>query len=191
LPTYFHDQFQVTKVEAGQLTMLATLMSAVARVLGGRFSDRFGGINVLSGVLLLVSATLFLCGLASASLVVTTLLLMLYFILLGAGSGALFQLVPLRWPTTTAVVVSMIGEIGAFGGGFIPTAMGQSKQITGTYLWGFVGFACVPAAMLLLLRLVQRRWTTTWVGRGGRALALAEGIAHDGALPEQVLRRVA
>ena len=25
LPTYFHDQFNVTKVEAGQLTMLATL----------------------------------------------------------------------------------------------------------------------------------------------------------------------
>jgi NNP family nitrate/nitrite transporter-like MFS transporter len=191
LPTYFHDQFQVTKVEAGQLTMLATLMSAVARVLGGQFSDRVGGINVLSGVLLLVSATLLLCGLASASLVVTTLLLMLYFILLGAGSGALFQLVPLRWPTTTAVVVSMIGEIGAFGGGFIPTAMGQSKQATGTYLWGFVGFAVVPAAMLLLLRLVQRRWTTTWVGRGGRSLALAEGIAHDGDMPAQVLRRVA
>jgi NNP family nitrate/nitrite transporter-like MFS transporter len=191
LPTYFYDQFQVTKVEAGQLTMLATLMSAVARVVGGQFADRIGGINVLSGVLLLVSVTLLSCGLAGASLVITTLLLMLYFILLGAGSGALFQLVPLRWPTTTAVVVSMIGEIGAFGGGFIPTAMGQSKQITGTYLWGFVGFAVVPAAMLLLLRLVQRRWTTTWVGRGGRALALAEGIAHDGGLPEQVLRRVA
>ena len=191
LPTYFYDQFRVTKVEAGQLTMLATLMSAVARVVGGQFADRIGGINVLSGVLLLVSVTLLSCGLAGASLVITTLLLMLYFILLGAGSGALFQLVPLRWPTTTAVVVSMIGEIGAFGGGFIPTAMGQSKQITGTYLWGFVGFAFVPAAMLLLLRLVQRRWTTSWVGRGGRALALAEGIAHDGGLPEQVLRRVA
>jgi NNP family nitrate/nitrite transporter-like MFS transporter len=100
----------------------------------------------------------------------TTLLLAFYFILLGAGSGALFQLVPLRWPTTTAVVVSMIGEIGAFGGGFIPNAMGQSKQHTGTYLWGFVAFAVVPTAMLLLLRLVQRRWTRTWVGRGGRAL---------------------
>jgi NNP family nitrate/nitrite transporter-like MFS transporter len=171
LPTYFHDQFSVTKVEAGQLTMLATLMSAVARVVGGRVADRVGGINVLSGVLLLVSVTLLLCSLAGGSMVITTLLLAFYFILLGAGSGALFQLVPLRWPTTTAVVVSMIGEIGAFGGGFIPNAMGQSKQHTGTYLWGFVAFAFVPAAMLLLLRLAQRRWTRTWVGRGGRALA--------------------
>ena len=171
LPTYFYDQFRVTKVEAGQLTMLATLMSAVARVVGGQFADRIGGINVLSGVLLLVSVTLLLCGLSGASLTITTLLLAFYFILLGAGSGALFQLVPLRWPTTTAVVVSMIGEIGAFGGGFIPNAMGQSKHYTGTYAWGFVAFAVVPATMLALLRLVQGRWTRTWVGPGGRALA--------------------
>jgi MFS transporter, NNP family, nitrate/nitrite transporter len=172
LPTYFHDQFHVTKVEAGQLTMLATLMSAVARIVGGRIADRIGGINVLSGVLAMVSVTLLLCSLASQSLAITTLLLALYFILLGAGSGSLFQLVPLRWPTTTAVVVSMIGEIGAFGGGFIPNAMGQSKQYTGTYLWGFVAFAVVPAAMLVLLRWVQPRWTSSWVGRGGRALPL-------------------
>ncbi|MEO8153386.1 MAG: MFS transporter [Rhizobacter sp.] len=171
LPTYFYDQFSVTKVEAGLLTMLATLMSAVARVVGGRVADRIGGINVLSTVLSLVSVTLLLCGLASGSMLLTTLLLAFYFILLGSGSGALFQLVPLRWPTTTAVVVSMIGEIGAFGGGLIPNAMGQSKQHTGTYLWGFVAFAFVPAAMLLLLRLVQHRWTRTWVGPGGRALA--------------------
>ncbi len=175
LPTYFYDQFKVTKVEAGQLTMLATLMSAVARVVGGQFADRFGGINVLSAVLLLVSVTLVLSGLASASLATTTLLLALYFILLGTGSGALFQLVPLRWPTTTAVVVSMIGEIGAFGGGFIPNAMGQSRRYTGTYLWGFVAFAVVPAVMLTLLRLVQGRWTSTWVGRGGRAIVRQAG----------------
>jgi NNP family nitrate/nitrite transporter-like MFS transporter len=171
LPTYFYDQFRVTKVEAGQLTMLATLMSAVARLVGGRVADRIGGINVLSGVLCLISVTLLLCSIAGGSILVTMLLLAFYFILLGAGSGALFQLVPLRWPATTAVVVSMIGEVGAFGGGFIPNAMGQSLQHTGTYMWGFVAFAFVPAAMFLLLRLRQRGWVRTWAGPGGRALA--------------------
>jgi NNP family nitrate/nitrite transporter-like MFS transporter len=183
LPTYFYDQFKVTKVEAGQLTMLATLMGSAVRVVGGYISDRIGGINTLSGVLILVAITLVLCGLAGTSVAVTTLLFMLCFAALGAGNGALFQLVPLRWPTTTAVVVSMIGEIGAFGGGFIPNAMGQSRQHTGTYLWGFVAFAFVPAAMLLLLRLVQRRWTRTWVARGGRALVRR---APDDAVPERL-----
>jgi NNP family nitrate/nitrite transporter-like MFS transporter len=169
LPTYFYDQFKVTKVEAGQLTMLATLMGSAVRVLGGWISDRVGGINTLSGVLLVVAVTLTLCGLAGTSLTLTTLLFMLCFAALGAGNGALFQLVPLRWPVTTAVAGSMIGEIGALGGGFLPNAMGQSKQLAGTYLWGFVSFTLLALAMLLMLRVVQIRWTRTWAEKGGRA----------------------
>jgi MFS transporter, NNP family, nitrate/nitrite transporter len=169
LPTYFYDQFKVTKIEAGQLTMLATLMGSAVRVVGGYVSDRIGGINTLSGVLIGVCGSLVLCGLAGQSLVITTLLFMLCFAMLGAGNGALFQLVPLRWPLTTAVAGSMIGEIGALGGGFIPNAMGQSKQLAGTYLWGFVAFAALAAAMLVMLRLVQIRWTRTWAEKGGRA----------------------
>jgi NNP family nitrate/nitrite transporter-like MFS transporter len=169
LPTYFHDQFKVTKIEAGQLTMLATLMGSAVRVLGGWISDRVGGINTLSGVLVMVAVTLVACGMAGTSLTVTTLLFMLCFAALGAGNGALFQLVPLRWPLTTAVAGSMIGEVGALGGGFIPNAMGQSKQLADTYLWGFVAFAVLAVAMLVMLRVVQIRWTRTWAEKGGRA----------------------
>ncbi len=169
LPTYFYDQFKVTKIEAGQLTMLAALMGSAVRVVGGYISDRIGGINTLSGVLGVVAVTLVLCGLASGSLVMTTLLFMLCFAALGAGNGALFQLVPLRWPMTTAVAGSMIGEIGALGGGFIPNAMGLSKQYLGTYLWGFVAFAALAVGMLVMLRTMQLRWTRTWAEKGGRA----------------------
>jgi NNP family nitrate/nitrite transporter-like MFS transporter len=173
LPTYFYDQFKVTKVEAGQLTMLATLMGSAVRVVGGYVSDRIGGINTLSAVLVGVIVTLVLCGLAGQSVAITTLLFMLCFAALGAGNGALFQLVPLRWPVSTAVAGSMIGEIGALGGGFIPNAMGQSKQLTGTYLWGFVAFAVLAAGMLVMLRFVQIRWTRTWAEKGGRARSVA------------------
>ncbi len=179
LPTYFYDQFKVTKVEAGQLTMLATLMGSAVRVVGGYVSDRVGGINTLSAVLIGVCGSLVLCGLAGQSLVITTLLFMLCFAMLGAGNGALFQLVPLRWSATTAVAGSMIGEIGALGGGFIPNAMGQSKQLAGTYLWGFVAFAVLAAVMLVMLRTVQIRWTRTWAEKGGRARA--ESALHDDA----------
>ncbi len=169
LPTYFYDQFKVTKIEAGQLTMLATIMGSAVRVVGGYISDRIGGVNTLSGVLLVVAATLVACGLAGQSLAVTTLLFMLCFAALGAGNGALFQLVPLRWPLTTAVAGSMIGEVGALGGGFLPNAMGQSKQLAGTYLWGFVAFAALAVIVLIMLRRVQIRWTRTWAEKGGRA----------------------
>ena len=169
LPTYFYDQFKVTKIEAGQLTMLATLMGSAVRVLGGYVSDKIGGINTLSGVLGLVALTLVLCGMASVSVAVTTLLFMLCFAALGAGNGALFQLVPLRWPLSTAVAGSMIGEIGALGGGFIPNAMGQSKQLTDSYMWGFMAFAAAALLMLGMLQVVQIRWTRTWAEKGGRA----------------------
>ncbi len=169
LPTYFYDQFKVTKVEAGQLTMLATLMGSATRVVGGWLSDRWGGINTLSAVLVFVVITLVICGTMGDNLALTTLLFMLCFASLGAGNGALFQLVPLRWPLTTAVAGSMIGEIGALGGGFIPNAMGQSKQHFGTYFYGFVAFAALGVAVLLMMRVMQIRWTRTWAEKGGRA----------------------
>lgn len=169
LPTYFHDQFGVTKVEAGQLTMLATLMGSAVRVVGGYISDRIGGINTLSGVLVLTALSLLLCGLAGGSLAGTTLLFMFCFAALGAGNGALFQLVPLRWPLSTAVAGSMIGEVGALGGGLIPNAMGLSKQYFDSYFWGFALFALLALAMLAMLRLMQIRWTRTWAEKGGRA----------------------
>jgi MFS transporter, NNP family, nitrate/nitrite transporter len=168
LPTYFYDQFKVSKIEAGQLTMLAALMGSVIRILGGWVSDRIGGVNTLTAVFGIVIVTVVATGMQT-TVASTTLLLMLCFAALGAGNGALFQLVPLRWPMTTAVAGSMIGEIGALGGALIPNAMGLSKQYTGTYLWGFVAFAAVAVVMLVVLRVVQIRWTRTWALKGGKA----------------------
>lgn len=168
LPTYFHDQFGVTKIEAGQLTMLAAVMGSGIRIIGGWVSDKFGGINTLTYVLSGVAILSIIAGNVS-SLAATTLMFMACFGLLGAGNGALFQLVPLRWPLTTAVAGSMIGEIGALGGAIVPNAMGLSKQYAGTYLWGFITFAVLAIVMLLMLRTVQIRWTKTWAEKGGKA----------------------
>jgi NNP family nitrate/nitrite transporter-like MFS transporter len=169
LPTYYYDQFAVSKVQAGQLTMLAAFMGAALRVVGGWISDRVGGVNTLTTVLITIAATLVLTGLSGASLALTTLLIIVCFAALGAGNGALFQLVPLRWPLSTAVAGSMIGEIGALGGGLVPNAMGLSKQYTGTYMWGFILFAALAITMLGMLRMMQLRWTRTWAEKGGRA----------------------
>ena len=189
LPTYFHDQFKVTKIEAGQLTMLATLMGSAVRVVGGWIADRVGGIHTLSGVLLLVAAALAACGLAGQSLTLTTLLFMLCFAALGAGNGALFQLVPLRWPLSTAVAGSMIGEVGALGGGFLPNAMGLSKQYTGSYLGGFLSFTLLALVMLAVLRVVQIRWTRTWAEKGGRARLAGPVADRSGTRPKPPARR--
>jgi NNP family nitrate/nitrite transporter-like MFS transporter len=98
----------------------------------------------------------------------------------------LFQLVPLRWPTTTAVAGSMIGEVGALGGGIVPNAMGFSKQHFGTYAWGFVLFAVLAVLMLGVMRYMQIRWTRTWAEKGGRARSAgaqgAGSVSHSRAV---------
>jgi NNP family nitrate/nitrite transporter-like MFS transporter len=169
LPSFYVKQFHVTKIQAGSLTVLATLTGSATRVLGGWFADRIGGITTLSVIFLIAIAGLF--GLMAApSLLVTTLLFMLCFAALGAGNGATFQLVPLRWPITTAVAGGMIGEIGALGGGILPNLLGQSQQHTGSYRMGFIVYAALAFAILIMLRYVSKAWTRTWVGAGGRAL---------------------
>jgi NNP family nitrate/nitrite transporter-like MFS transporter len=191
LPSYYPDQFGVSKVQAGQLTMLAAFMGAAVRVMGGWISDRWGGVNTLTLVLVVSAVSLALIGLSSSSLAITTLLLMVCFAALGAGNGALFQLVPLRWPTTTAVAGSMIGEIGALGGGLVPNAMGLSKQYLGTYMWGFMLFAVLALVMLGVMRVMQIRWTRTWAEKGGRARSVPAGSADEGDRPVRPLRRSA
>lgn len=180
LPTFYYTQFHVSKIEAGNLTVLATLVGSGVRVLGGYFADKVGGITTLAVVFLLAIAG-FLSLSIQPSLVVTTVLFMLCFAALGAGNGALFQLVPLRWPLITAVAGSMIGEIGALGGSFLPNVMGLSRQYTGSFAMGFVAFAVFALAVLGMLMVVQRQWTTTWVGKGGRALREPERelVAQD------------
>ena len=170
LPSFFYAEFQVSKVEAGWLTMLAAIMGSGIRAVGGLAADRVGGIAALC-VVLLAAIGCFLALSTEPSLVISTLLFMLCFAALGAGNGALFQLVPLRWPGNTAIAASMIGEIGALGGAILPNVMGLSKQYTGDFATGFLAYAALSAVVLGGLALWQRKWTRSWVGPWGRAAA--------------------
>lgn len=179
LPSFYYAQFHVTKIVAGELTVLATMTGSATRVLGGWFADRIGGVTTLSVVFLITIAGLF--GLmATPPLVLTTLLFMLCFAALGAGNGAAFQLVPLRWPSTSAVAGSMIGEVGAMGGFILPNLLGLSKQYTSSYRAGFIVYAALAFVILIMLLQVSKIWTKTWIGKGGRALdSITEDNGYD------------
>jgi NNP family nitrate/nitrite transporter-like MFS transporter len=179
LPSFFYSQFHVSKIQAGSLTVLATLTGSITRVLGGFFADRIGGLTTLS-VVFLVAIAGFMGLLSSPPLMMTTLLFMLCFAALGAGNGATFQLVPLRWPLTTAVAGGMIGEIGALGGSILPNLLGQSKQHTGSYALGFIVYSVFALCVLVMMRMVSKQWTRRWVGAGGRAVQpVAESLNVD------------
>jgi NNP family nitrate/nitrite transporter-like MFS transporter len=75
----------------------------------------------------------------------------------------------------------MIGEIGALGGAILPNAMGLSKTHTGSFAAGFLLYSLLAAAVLIVFRLMQRKWVGNWIGRGGRPLAPTplEPLAED------------
>ena len=169
LPSFFYAQFHVSKIQAGQLTTLAALMGSGVRIVGGYFADKIGGILTLSIVFMFAIAAL-LASSAEPSLVMTTILFMLCFSAFGAGNGALFQLVPLRWPLNTAVAGSMIGEIGALGGAILPNAMGLSKTYTGSFATGFIVYSVLAAGVLVTLQIMQKYWVGKWIAKGGKPI---------------------
>lgn len=168
LPTFFHDQYGIDKTVVGQYSAVIAIMASVLRVAGGWGADKIGGIRMLNVLLALI----IICSFVAATLpspYVITAILVLMFSALGAANGSTFQLVPLRFPTVTPVAMSLVGEIGALGGGVLPNAMGVSKQYMGTFSGGFIFFGLFGLFVLAVLLIVQKRWTRTWVGEGGKA----------------------
>jgi MFS transporter, NNP family, nitrate/nitrite transporter len=170
LPTFFHEQYGADKVLAGKFTALVVLMGSVARVAGGYVSDRWGGLRTLEVVLAFACGVSVLAGFMPPLAAMTALLILL-FAALGLGNGAVFQLVPLRYPAATAVASSVIGEVGALGGVFVPNAMALSQNATGGFRLGFAAFAVLAALAFTALSWAKKGWTLRWVGDGGRVKA--------------------
>src|SRR5262245_54354107 len=94
--------------------------------------------------------------------------------LLGMGNGAVFQLVPQRFPREIGVITGVVGAAGGVGGFFLPTILGGLRQLTGSYAYGFPLFALVALGSALALSSVSRVWEGSFVGTGrlgARALA--------------------
>ncbi len=175
VPTFMADQYGVSKISAGQFMILVGFSASLFRIVGGGLSDRVGGIRSLYVVYVLL-----IFGAIGASTIPSlTMIFLILFLLaatMGVGNGSIFQLLPLRFPQSRATSVGVVGEFGALGGAFIPLVMGYSKEITGTYSYGFISYAITAVIALFILLIVRKRWTTTWVGKGGKALD-----SHDGA----------
>lgn len=170
LPTLFHDQYGIPKQSIGQYSALIIVAASILRIFGGWFADHLGGIRLLRYIFIMIIALTVAAATLPANPWVMVTILVLCFAAMGAGNGAVFQLVPLRFAATTAVAGSLIGEIGALGGGLLPNAMGLGKQYFGSFTPGFLSGTLLTIFVMFALALVKRNWTTTWVGQHGRAI---------------------
>jgi NNP family nitrate/nitrite transporter-like MFS transporter len=173
LNSFFRVQYELTPFGAGAFATVCVLSGSLLRPIGGLLADRIGGIRMLTGLYLGVGVLL--VGQATLPpLAVATMLLFLCMGLLGMGNGAVFQLVPLRFPKEIGVITGIVGAAGGIGGFFLPTVLGGLRQWTGTFAGGFALFAGGSLACAVLLQLVSRGWEGVFVSRGGRAATAAE-----------------
>src|SRR3972149_4973343 len=175
LPTLFADGYGIPKKTMGQWSAPIIVMASVTRILGGWLADKYGGLNNMLFVCVAVTI-LSLIAATMPPIWIMAGVLFLIFCCLGAGNGSTFQLVPLRWTASSAIAMSLIGEIGALGGGLIPNSMGISKKYFGTFAGGFFLWAAIGSGIFFMYLVVKKRWTTTWVGKGGKALTAEEKL---------------
>ena len=156
----------------GQSLLLA-LLAVVIGILAGK-----PGLLVVAGVVVLLKAWLIPRALARMGagtpvlppLAPGTVLLFLGLGTLGMGNGAVFQIVPQRFPKEIGVITGIVGAAGGVGGFLLPNLLGTLRQVTGSFAPGFVIFGLVGLASAAALVRVGRAWQRAFVSPGGVAV---------------------
>ncbi len=161
LPIFFVDRFALSKVTAASLAALCAAAGSLLRPVGGMLADRIGGTRVLASVLTLVAAMAVILA-ALPSLVPTVVLLFLTLGALGIGNGAVFQIVPQRYPSRIGAMTGLVGAAGGVGGFLLPFEFGSLVGATGTFATGFVLFALASAVAAASVTWRQRVWRREW-----------------------------
>jgi NNP family nitrate/nitrite transporter-like MFS transporter len=164
LPLFVRDQFHVTAVSAGSLTPLAALIGSGVRPVGGYFADRFGGLRLLQLLLLGIGLT-YVAVAQLPTLTPMVGLLVAAMACLGMGNGAVFQLVPQRFPVEIGLATGVIGAVGGVGGFFLPMLLGAVKRSTGSFGSAFVVLAVMAFGTLLVLQALTMcgpGWRSSW-----------------------------
>ena len=98
----------------------------------------------------------------------------------GDGERRRLQLVPQRFPGEIGVITGLVGAAGGLGGFVLPNALGSLRQVTQSYGGGFLAFALVGASGAVALFFVGRTWEGTCLGeRWGRGAPADAGTRRN------------
>ena len=136
LPTLLRTQFGLSPADAGFRAAGFVVLATLLRPVGGWLSDRIGGAQVLSWVF--GGIAIFALLLAWPSMVPFTVGALGCATLMGLGNGAVFKLVPEKFPTETGTVTGLVGALGGLGGFFPPLLLGVFRDTIGVHWPGFV-----------------------------------------------------
>ena len=166
LPALLRQEFHLTATDAGFRTAGFVLLATGMRPIGGWLSDRIGGARVLS--LVFLGIVPFAILLAWPSMLPFTVGALGCAALLGAGSGAVFKLVPQYFAAETGTVTGLVGAMGGLGGFFPPLLLGFFRDRLGMIWPGFVLLALTAFGLWIVNNRVflPRDRTATVPSRG-------------------------
>ena len=162
LPAYFNAQYGLSPVTAGYFAAACVFAGSLVRPIGGAVADRIGGVRSLTAMYAVAALAFIIVSLNLPQAWMALVVFIVGMLALGAGNGAVFQLVPQRFRKEIGVMTGLIGMTGGVGGFYLAASLGTAKQLTGSYTVGFVIFAVLALVALLGLTSVKRRWRTTW-----------------------------
>jgi NNP family nitrate/nitrite transporter-like MFS transporter len=165
LPIYFNDVYGLAPVQAGYATAACVFAGSMLRPFGGALADRIGGVRALTFVYGAVAALTIVLSHGVPQLALALPLIVLVMATLGAGNGAVFQIVPQRFARQVGVVTGLVGATGGVGGFYLAASLGYAKQLTGGYGLGFALYAGMALAALAALLAVSPRWRRTFLDR--------------------------
>jgi NNP family nitrate/nitrite transporter-like MFS transporter len=172
LALFFNTQYGVDKVAVGGLVAIAALMGSALRPVGGYIADRVGGVAVLR-IVLGVFAILSFAIATAPPLVIGQLLVFAAVGLLGMGNGAVFQIVPQRFPKEIGIITGIVGAAGGIGGFYLPNLLGQLRAMSGTFASGFITFGIIALVGAVLITIMGRVWSGSFLTRTRTSFAFA------------------
>ncbi len=191
LPLYFKTWYSASGVAAGFMVALVVFGGSGFRPIGGWLADRIGGLKTLQMLFILVALAFLIMaflpqgpapaadavavakvsGWAFTDLPAIAWTAVAVFFVgamgLGMGNGSVFQLVPLRFRHEIGVMTGLVGAAGGVGGFFLAKALGMSKELTGSFTFGFLAFSGLALVGLIGIMAVKTRWRTTWGAASG------------------------
>ena len=189
LPLYFTIQYHVSGVAAGFMVAIVVMFGSCFRPVGGYVADHIGGIRTLLALFAVVAVAYFLAAFmpegaapaeAGSSVVAgwnlmsmplpawtAVLVFSVGVLCLGAGNGAVFQLIPQRFRGEIGTMTGLVGCFGGIGGFFLAKTLGESKALTGGFGPGFLFVSALVLVGWMALYSIKRRWRTTWGAASG------------------------
>ena len=160
LPTLLRTEFGLRPADAGFRAAGFVVLATAMRPIGGWLADRIGGAQVLSWVFVGIAGFAWL--LAWPSMVPFTVGALSCAALLGLGNGAVFKLVPERFPTETGTVTGLVGALGGLGGFFPPLLLGVVRDRFGVLWPGFALLSLTALALRFANQRVFRPGDVAW-----------------------------